>query len=186
MIASAKYPFACHFNLNHKVLSLTLHFPIYFKYFQSKHFFFLKVLDNYDWTDLLLMKQVIHWKYYRKSEAVTQQCSVKLWQFSKRDICNRVPFRKAVSPHVSNCTNKDIFPGVFLWIDFVNTICFRFISFRHLFRCCKIGLLKKFGKLTGKHLHRSFFLIRLYTNKPATLLKRNFSTDVSLWILRYC
>ena len=44
----------------------------------------------------------------------------------------------------------------------------------------KIGLLKNFGKLTGKHLYRSFFLIKSYTIKPATLLKRDFSTDVLL------
>ena len=43
---------------------------------------------------------------------------------------------------------------------------------------------KKIGKLTRKCLCRSFFLIRLYTIKHATLLKRDFSSDVLLWILR--
>ena len=43
---SAKYPFVCHVNLSHKMLPLTLFFPFYFKYFQHKHFSFLKVLDN--------------------------------------------------------------------------------------------------------------------------------------------
>ena len=48
----------------------------------------------------------------------------------------------------------------------------------------KIGLFKNFGKLTRKRLCRSFFLIKLYTIKPATLLKRDFSSDILLWILR--
>ena len=42
----------------------------------------------------------------------------------------------------------------------------------------KIGLFKNFGKLTRKRLCQSFFLIKLYTSKPATLLKRYFSSDV--------
>ena len=50
----------------------------------------------------------------------------------------------------------------------------------------KIGLYKNFGKLTGKRLCRSFFLIKLYTIKPATLLKRDFGSDVLLRILRNC
>ena len=50
----------------------------------------------------------------------------------------------------------------------------------------KIGLFKNFGKLTRKRLCRSFFLIKLYTIKPANLLKRDFSSDVLLWILRNC
>ena len=50
----------------------------------------------------------------------------------------------------------------------------------------KVGLLKNLGKLTGKHLCRSFFLIKLHTIKAATLLKRDFSTDVLLRILRNC
>ena len=29
----------------------------------------------YDWTDLSLIRQVIHWKCHRKSEAVAQHCS---------------------------------------------------------------------------------------------------------------
>ena len=48
----------------------------------------------------------------------------------------------------------------------------------------KMGLFKHFRKLTGKCLCRSFFLIKLHTIKPATLLKRDFSSDVLLWILR--
>ena len=44
--ASAKYPLVFHVNLSHKMLPLTLFFAFYFKYFQSKHFSFLKALDN--------------------------------------------------------------------------------------------------------------------------------------------
>ena len=65
-------------------------------------------------------------------------------------------FRKTVSLHVWNCTKKD---GVFLWIDFVNTIFFG--SFHSSIRSgvfYKIGLLNNFGKLTGKYLSHSFFL----------------------------
>ena len=47
--ASAKYPFVFHVNLNHKILPLILFFPFYFKYFQGKHFSFLKVLNNQLW-----------------------------------------------------------------------------------------------------------------------------------------
>ena len=38
--ASAKYPFAFHVNLSHKMLPLILFFPFCFKNFQSKHFSF--------------------------------------------------------------------------------------------------------------------------------------------------
>ena len=50
----------------------------------------------------------------------------------------------------------------------------------------KIGLFKNFGKLTRKRLCRSFFLIKLYTIKLATLLKTDFSSDVLLWVLQNC
>ena len=43
---SAKYHFVCHVNFSHKMLPLSLFFPLYFKYFQSKHFSFMKVLYN--------------------------------------------------------------------------------------------------------------------------------------------
>ena len=103
----------------------------------------------------------------------------KTSQFSKKSICDGVPFEKTVSPHVCNCSTKDVFTGVFLRIDFVNT--FFFGSFHssilsHMFY--KIGLLKNFGKLTGKRLCWSFFLIKFYTIKPATLLKRDFSAQM--------
>ena len=50
----------------------------------------------------------------------------------------------------------------------------------------KTGIFENFGKLSRKRLCRSFFLTKLYTIKPATLLKRAFSSDVLLWILRNC
>ena len=68
----------------------------------------------------------------------------------------------------------------------VNSFCeYRFFgSFHSSIRpdmFYKFGLLKNFGKLAGKHLCRSFFfLIKLYTIKPATLLKRDFSADFLL------
>ena len=51
----------------------------------------------------------------------------------------------------------------------------------------EVGLLKNLGKLTGKHLCRSFFFfIMLLTVKPATLLKKEFSADVLLSTLHSC
>ena len=50
----------------------------------------------------------------------------------------------------------------------------------------KIVLFKNFRKLTRKRFCQSFFLIELYTIKPATLLKRGFSSDILLWILQNC
>ena len=50
----------------------------------------------------------------------------------------------------------------------------------------KTGIFENFGKLSRKRLCQSFFLTKLYTIKPATLLKRAFSSDVLLWILRNC
>ena len=45
----------------------------------------------------------------------------------------------------------------------------------------KIGLLKNFGKLTGKTpVPEFFFLKKLHRIKSATLLKRYLSTDVLL------
>ena len=81
-------------------------------------------------------------------------------------------------------TKKDAITGVFLWIGFVNTIFFgSFQSSIRLDMFYKVGLLKNFEKLTGKPLCRSvFFLIKLHTIKPATLLKRDFSEDILLWI----
>ena len=50
----------------------------------------------------------------------------------------------------------------------------------------KVGVSKNFGELKTKRLCRSFFLIKLYTIKPPHLLKRDFSSDVLLWISRNC
>ena len=44
--------------------------------------------------------------------------------------------------------------------------------------------LKIFSIFTGKHLCWSLFLINLQACRPATLLKKDFSTGVFLWILR--
>ena len=48
----------------------------------------------------------------------------------------------------------------------------------------KKGLLKISQKFTGKHLCWRFFLIKLQTLRPETLLKRNSNTSVFLRILR--
>ena len=44
----------------------------------------------------------------------------------------------------------------------------------------KIDVLKNLAKFKGKHLCRSLFLIKLLSLRPATLLKRHFSTSVFL------
>ena len=48
----------------------------------------------------------------------------------------------------------------------------------------KIGVLKKFSKFTEKHLHWSLSFNKVAGLRPATLLKRDSTTGVFLWILR--
>ena len=48
----------------------------------------------------------------------------------------------------------------------------------------KSCFLKIFAIFTGRHVCRNLFLMKLYASRPTTLLKRDSSTDVSLWILR--
>ena len=47
----------------------------------------------------------------------------------------------------------------------------------------KLGVLADFAIFTGKHLCWSLFLIKLQGLRPATLLKRDCSKGVFLWIL---
>ena len=109
----------------------------------------------------------------------------KTSRFSWKGVRDGVSFGKAVSPHVCNCTKKDVFTVAFLGIDYTHFLGSVHSDIRSdMF--CKIGLFKNFGKLTRKRLCWSFFLIKLYTIKPATLLKRDFSSDVLLSILRNC
>ena len=46
---------------------------------------------------------------------------------------------------------------------------------------CKKGVLKNFGKFTGKHLCQSLFYLSC-TPQPATILKTDSGTAVFLWI----
>ena len=63
---------------------------------------------------------------------------------------------------------------------------FWFISFKHsLGYVLQNRSFQKFRK-TYKKTPLPEFLIKLYTIKPANLLKRDFSSDVLLWILRNC
>ena len=48
----------------------------------------------------------------------------------------------------------------------------------------KIDVFKNFALVTGKHLCRSLFLIKLQIFRLTTLLKRDSNTDLFLWILR--
>ena len=48
----------------------------------------------------------------------------------------------------------------------------------------KMSVLKNFPIFTGKHLCWSLFLIKLQAWRPATILKRDSNTDVSLWIIQ--
>ena len=100
----------------------------------------------------------------------------KTSQFPRKSICDGVPFRKDVSPLVCNCTKMDAFTSVFLWIDKTQIFLVHFIQASS--RICSTGLFKNFGKLAGKRLFRIFFLIKLYTIKPATLLKREFTAQM--------
>ena len=100
----------------------------------------------------------------------------KTSQFPRKRICDGVPFGKDVSPLVCNCTKTDAFTSVFLWIDKTQIFLVHFIQASS--RICSTGLFKNFGKLAGKRLYRIFFLIKLYTIKPATLLKREFTAQM--------
>ena len=52
-------------------------------------------------------------------------------------------------------------------------------------RCSvKEGVLRNFAKFTGKHLRQSLFSNKVVGLRPATLLKKDSGTGVSLWILR--
>ena len=46
----------------------------------------------------------------------------------------------------------------------------------------KLGVLQNFAIHTGKQLRWSLFLVKLLAFSPATLLKRDSSTEVFLWI----
>ena len=46
----------------------------------------------------------------------------------------------------------------------------------------KLGVLQNFAIYTGKQLRWSLFLVKLLAFSPATLLKRDSSTEVFLWI----
>ena len=48
----------------------------------------------------------------------------------------------------------------------------------------KIGILKNFAIITGKHLCWSLFLIKSQTWRSAALLNRDSNTGVSMWILQ--
>ena len=100
----------------------------------------------------------------------------KTSQFPRKRICDGVPFGKDVSPLVCNCTKTDAFTSVFLWIDKTQIFLVHFIQASS--RICSTGLFKNFGKLAGKRLFRIFFLIKLYTIKPATLLKTEFTAQM--------
>ena len=68
-------------------------------------------------------------------------------------------------------------------------LVFCWVAILYKYRCCcsqmffKIGILKNFTILTGKHLRWSLFLIKLQVWGPSTLLKRDSSTGDFLWIL---
>ena len=47
----------------------------------------------------------------------------------------------------------------------------------------KIGVLKNFGKFTGKHLYREFFFNKVAGLQCATILKKTLGRSVFLWIL---
>ena len=123
-------------------------------------------------------------------EAVAQQCPVKMnfcktSQCSQKSVCGGSILEKLYAYMSATALKRTALPLLScgqIKNDF-------FSSFHSNIRSdmfYKIGLFKSFGKLTRKCICRSFFLIKLYTIKPATLLKRAFSSDVLLWILRNC
>ena len=100
------------------------------------------------------MSNLAHLKNQPDITIICTVCFCKTSQLSLKSICDGVSFGKTVSPHACNCTKKDAITGV---------------SCSDMFY--KVDLLKNCKKLTGKHLCRSFFfLIKLHTIVPATLL----------------
>ena len=82
-------------------------------------------------------------------------------------------FGQNVSPHVRNYPKKDSITDVFLWIDFVNTFFGSLHSSIRSGMFYKIGLLKNFGKLTGKHLSQSFFLEKAAHHQASNFIKKS-------------
>ena len=108
--------------------------------------------------DFITMNQVIHGKCHKKSEAVAQHCSVKIFcktsKFSQKSIYDGSPFGKNCKRKYQQLQSSPVFP--------VNRFCeYNFFgSFDSSIRSdmfYKVGLLKNFGKLSGKHLCQSFF-----------------------------
>ena len=126
-------------NLSHKILPLTFVFSFCFKYFQSKHLLLFSqsprqpVWLNWFIADKASDTLKIFQEIRSNRTAVFCKNDLLLNFTIKKSICDGVPFGKAVNLHVFNWTKTDAFTGVFLKMDFVNTIFFWFFSFKHPF-----------------------------------------------------
>ena len=135
---------------------------------------------------------MIHWKCHRKSEAFAQHCSIKmmfciLHNFHRKTSVMGSLFGKNVSPRVCNCTKKEAITGVFPWIDFANTFFWFIYSSIHSDMFYKTGLVKIFGKLTGKHLYQSFFSWKCCT--PSSLHDKIYliySAEICVFVVKNC
>ena len=81
------------------------------------------------------MKQTIHQKYYKKSEAVNQQSSLKIMfcktsKIPQESIWDGATFNKAVSPHTCNCNKTDAITGVFQCIYNFNIFALCFVPIK--------------------------------------------------------
>ena len=145
---------------------------------------------------------MIHWNCYRKSEAVAQLCSEKM-MFCKIHNFHRkhllwIPFWKNCKPTCLQLPYNRRHDWCFLVNSFGEYNFFG--SFHSSIRSdmfYKVGLLKNFEKLTGKHLCRSFiFLMKLHHHACNFIKNPNFwcylitewihISPRHLLILQYC
>ena len=101
------------------------------------------------------MKQAIHQNYYKKSEAVTQQSSLKIMfcktsQISQESIWDGATFNKGVSPHTRNCNKKTPSLPFSSAYTYFNMFALCFISIKP-----SIFQFKSFGFKTDQYLFNS-------------------------------
>ena len=102
------------------------------------------------------------------------------------------PFGKTVSPHFCNCTKRDAITGVFLWIDFVNTIFSLFILLKHLFgHVLQNRSSQKFRKTYRKTPAPEFIFLKKLHHQACNFVKKRlqhrcFTVNFAKWLKALC
>ena len=81
-------------------------------------------------------------------------------------------FGKTVSPHVFNCTKKEAITGVFLWIDFVNTIFLVYFTQASVRACSTKQVFKISENLQENTCARDFFLEKVAHHQVCNVIKK--------------